>query len=663
MKTMQKRHNIIHAALVIISTMLILTAGAVCNDTNVYAGSGDKAINETVPMSEAAFSYLDEIYTKRFPKLALEPQYGSYKDIEELRAKAAEITANCSTDKEKTEAVIEWVSNYITYDDAYTYCCYPIDVYHHRVGACLAYATLSQELLRLSGVPAVVGDGFYGDMENLTFSQMTDGLGVYGHAWIYVYYDNKWHMFDPLRGGSNELKDRSSIGRNYACTCIEGVMPYYEGMDIDKVACGYSAIILKDGHFMFYDTNGYGNVGTNFHFVNGMICYRSDVKSSGMYYLNQPGKFEKMLKDECYYGGWMEDNRGYAMDNGIFKAATIAELEGNPYILDTQGFATKVSREFADNCTLELGVPMFEVGDTFQFRPEWCDTEQKDGRVIVYEWYDKDHEPDLGYDGKVEVDKNGNITMLSPGLASVNVTSRESYDDKGCFSNNTFSVYIRKDFADCSIELEPVSDQKHTGEPVTPDVKLVADGTELVKFRDYVLDYSDNTETGTAKIRITGVGSYKGSIDTGFNIIDDPAEETANPDTGQSGNDSSEVENPNETETETETEIVKKAQPMKIKGKTLKIKAKTIKKKSQTYSIGKAIDFIKKAKGTKTYKITKVSKSKYKKYFKINSKTGKITIKKGLKKGTYKITIKVSASGNDYYLAGSRNATVKVVVK
>ena len=56
-----------------------------------------------------------------------------------------------NTDKEKTEAVIEWVSNYITYDDAYTYCCYPIDVYHHRVGACLAYATLSQELLRLSG--------------------------------------------------------------------------------------------------------------------------------------------------------------------------------------------------------------------------------------------------------------------------------------------------------------------------------------------------------------------------------------------------------------------------------------------------------------------------------------------------------------------------------
>jgi len=530
-----------HAILAIIVTLLILTAGAVYNCTEVYASSEDKAINATVPMSEAAFSYLDEIYTKRFPEMALEPQYGSYKDIEELRVKAAEITTNCSTDKEKAEAIIKWVCNYITYDDNYTFCCYPIDVYHHRVGVCLAYATLSQEMIRLSGIPAVVGDGYYGNMDELTFKQLGDSENLYRHAWIYVYYGNTWHMYDPVIGGANAIKDRSSIGSCYACTCIEGVLPYYEGLDLGTVTCGRSIVIYKNGRFMIYDAMGLGNIGTNFHLVNYMICYRCDISSGpeencGMYYLNQPGKAEKMQAGDCFYGGWLEDNRGYAMENGIFKAATIGELEGEPYILDTQGFAVKVAREIADNCRLELGVPVFEVGETFRFRPDWCESEIENDRVIVYDWYDRDNSPELGYDGKVDVDKDGNITMLSPGMVAVNVTSRESYDDEGCFQNNTFSLYINKDFADCSIKIEPISDQTYTGDPIAPDVSIYADGEALVRYRDYVLDYSGNIEKGTAKIKITGVGIYKGSLETSFDIIDSPAD---NPADASEGNDSS----------------------------------------------------------------------------------------------------------------------------
>ena len=70
---------------------------------------------------------------------------------------------------------------------------------------------------------------------------------------------------------------------------------------------------------------------------------------------------------------------------------------------------------------------------------------------------------------------------------------------------------------------------------------------------------------------------------------------------------------------------------------------------------------VSKARGTVKYTLSSVSKAKFKKYFKVNAKTGKITVKKGLKKGTYTVKIKVSAAGNGNYLPGAK--TVKVIVK
>ena len=46
-----------------------------------------------------------------------------------------------------------------------------------------------------------------------------------------------------------------------------------------------------------------------------------------------------------------------------------------------------------------------------------------------------------------------------------------------------------------------------------------------------------------------------------------------------------------------------------------------------------------------------------------NKKNGKFTVKKGTKKGTYKIKVKVTAKGNKTYKAASKTVTVKIVVK
>ena len=63
------------------------------------------------------------------------------------------------------------------------------------------------------------------------------------------------------------------------------------------------------------------------------------------------------------------------------------------------------------------------------------------------------------------------------------------------------------------------------------------------------------------------------------------------------------------------------------------------------------------AKGTVTY--TKKSGSK-----KITvSKAGKVTVKKGLAKGTYKVKVKVKAAGNTNYKAKTKIVTFTIKVK
>lgn len=96
---------------------------------------------------------------------------------------------------------------------------------------------------------------------------------------------------------------------------------------------------------------------------------------------------------------------------------------------------------------------------------------------------------------------------------------------------------------------------------------------------------------------------------------------------------------------------------IKVKGKTLTVKAKAKKtKKKKTYKRAKAIS-VKKAKGSVTYKKVKGNK-------KITvASNGKVTVKKGLKRGTYKVKVSVTAAGNNQYFPLTKKVTFKVRVR
>lgn len=106
---------------------------------------------------------------------------------------------------------------------------------------------------------------------------------------------------------------------------------------------------------------------------------------------------------------------------------------------------------------------------------------------------------------------------------------------------------------------------------------------------------------------------------------------------------------------DTEKPVVKKQTPtIKTKVSSKTISVTSLKKKSQSFTLGASVN----SKGTLSYKKTSGNSG-----ISMNSKTGKVTVKKGLKKGTYKIKIQVKAAAKGNYKAGTKTVTVTVRVK
>ena len=113
----------------------------------------------------------------------------------------------------------------------------------------------------------------------------------------------------------------------------------------------------------------------------------------------------------------------------------------------------------------------------------------------------------------------------------------------------------------------------------------------------------------------------------------------------------------NDSGRESQVDKSKKPQNMIITAKNKTVKKKSVKKKKKKI---KGTIKVKGAVGKVTYK--KIAKGSSKK-LSINSKTGVITVKKGTKKGKYKIKVKITAAGNSQYQNASKTAIVVIKVK
>lgn len=161
---------------------------------------------------------------------------------------------------------------------------------------------------------------------------------------------------------------------------------------------------------------------------------------------------------------------------------------------------------------------------------------------------------------------------------------------------------------------------KYDGKAKKPLVTMFNEFDDELKAYEYSVSYKNNVKVGTA----TAVVTLKGEHYTGT--------------------------------TEINFEIDKGSNPITAFGKTVKLNYSDLRKGNITVDRKKAIS-LKGAKGTVKYQ-RKSGNSK----IKIDKATGKVTVKKKLKKGTYTLKVKVIASGNNNYNKGAQTVYIKIKV-
>ena len=194
-----------------------------------------------------------------------------------------------------------------------------------------------------------------------------------------------------------------------------------------------------------------------------------------------------------------------------------------------------------------------------------------------------------------------------------------SFTGENLYERGYGLTYV-KDITACDVT--GVKNATYTGKSITLALTVKDGDKVLVSGTDYDAAYSNNVNAGKAEIIITGKGAYSGKLVKSFTIA-------------------------------------KAKNPMTVKVAAKKVKLSKLKKKNQTV---KAVT-VSKAKGKLSFKLKSVPK-KIKKYVKINSK-GVITFKKwkSAKKGTYKLTVKITSDGGRNYNKKSVNKKVTIKVK
>ena len=107
----------------------------------------------------------------------------------------------------------------------------------------------------------------------------------------------------------------------------------------------------------------------------------------------------------------------------------------------------------------------------------------------------------------------GYVNNSDAGIATVTVTGIGEYYG---VIRKTFNI-VRKDISD--LDHAEIPDITDNGGESTPDPVITDNGRVLEKDKDYVLEYENNGGAGRARIIVTGIGNYTGTLIIVFNIV------------------------------------------------------------------------------------------------------------------------------------------------
>lgn len=251
------------------------------------------------------------------------------------------------------------------------------------------------------------------------------------------------------------------------------------------------------------------------------------------------------------FNGWKEENESYAgqghrrnMLSSNFKAVGIGHVVYQGCHYWVQEFGDKVMDGTASAANDSTQIEDVDVSSSYitAVKTNLDDVSLKVGEKVTTEdfslainvknqWgYQKDCVIENTCTAKIEdetiasLSDDGVIAGLKSGTTKIwvsnpfgddfyrTITVEEGTESK---DDNTTNPDVGK----TDISVEPIADQIYIGSALMPDVVVKAGSKVLVKDVDYTVLYSNNTNVGTASVKVTGKGTYEGSYTTNFKIV------------------------------------------------------------------------------------------------------------------------------------------------
>lgn len=131
----------------------------------------------------------------------------------------------------------------------------------------------------------------------------------------------------------------------------------------------------------------------------------------------------------------------------------------------------------------------------------------------------------------VVVSVNSNINKSAYILYSLNSSGNTNYKSASDWNEINYAARIKaytvlkeKEETEQKIDISSakynsIPSLSFTGQPLFPKVELTINHQALIKDVDYTISYKNNTNVGTAEIKITGIGKFVGSLNLQFKIL------------------------------------------------------------------------------------------------------------------------------------------------
>lgn len=153
----------------------------------------------------------------------------------EIAQYTSNLVKDCKTAEEKYLKIFNWVASNIKYTFGVSNNAYP--VFKSKQGICQGYANLLKVMLHTQNIPCVNVNG-----------TIPEG----GHAWNYVYYNNKWYCSDPtnsIRYAADEYSKHSNFNPTmFEVNLFEDeycTYSFYEGhLNVNSIKSGNSSVVI-----------------------------------------------------------------------------------------------------------------------------------------------------------------------------------------------------------------------------------------------------------------------------------------------------------------------------------------------------------------------------------------------------------------------------------